>query len=453
MSSVKELGRLGRLAAPMILAQVSQMGMGAADTIMAGRVSPEDLAGVALGGNLFWPSLLFITGTLMSITPSVSQLHGQGRVEQAGEVVRQALWMALLGAAALLLLLLNAAPILGLLQVDPRAIPISAAYLQGLSWGVPAFLLFFALRYLCDGLSWTLPAMLVALSALALKVPLNWLFIHGGLGMPAMGGVGCGYASAIVMTYEMVALAAIVANSRMRMAGLFARFSWPDWREIKRLARLGAPIGGANFLEVSLFSAITLAIGRLGVDAVAAHQSATNIAGLVFMVPMALGMAASVRVGFNVGRNDLAAARRSGLVAFAVCACFSLAATAAIYFGRATLAGFYSNQIAVLTIAAELLVFAAAFQLADGLQVAAIGSLRGYKDTGAPMALAALSYWGLGFPIALLFGFGAFGAPDFGVHGFWLGTTAGLTAAAVALIARFQWLSRNHGRIAALSHR
>ncbi len=453
MASAKELARLSQLALPMILAQVSQMGMGAADVIMAGRVSPADLAGVALGGNLFWPSLLFITGVLMSITPSVSQLHGQGRVEQAGEVVRQALWMGLLGAVALLVLLRNGGPILKLLQVDPVAIPIAAAYLQALSWGVAPFLVFFALRYLCDGLSWTLPAMLVALSALALKVPLNWLFIHGGLGVPALGGVGCGYASAIVMTYEMLAIAVIVANSKMRAAGLFARFSWPDWREIKRLARLGAPIGGASFLEVSLFSAITLTIGRLGVEAVAAHQSAASIAGLAFMAPMALGMAVSVRVGFNVGRKDLAAARHSGLVAFAVCACFCLAATLAIYFSRTALAGLYTNQVAVLGIIAELLVFVAALQLVDGLQVAAIGALRGYKDTGAPMALAGLSYWGLGFPVALTFGFGAFGAPNFGVHGFWVGITAGLALAAAALIARFQWLSRNHGRITALSRR
>ncbi len=448
---LKELSQLGRLALPMILAQLSQMGMGVADTVMAGRVSAVDLAGVALGGNLFWPVLFFASGVIMSITPSVSQLHGGGRTNQAGEVLRQALWMTVVGGVAMIVLLQNAEPILRTIGVAAQAIPIAVGYLQALSWGVLPFLIFLALRYLCDGLSWTLPAMLVALSALALKIPLNLLFIHGGFGVPALGGVGCGYASALVMTYEMLAMAAIVASPKMRAAGVFQRFSWPDWRAIRRLFKLGAPIGMSNFLEISMFAVITLAIGRLGVDAVAAHQGAANIAGLTFMVPLALGMAASVRVAFNVGRGDLAAARRIGLATIGVSACFGLAATAALFFSRHLLAGFYTNDETVFALIAELLLFVAAFQLMDNTQVTAMGSLRGYKDTSTPMALAALAYWGMGFPVAVLFGFGLLGTPDLGVYGFWVGTTLGLTVAACALIARFQWLSRQPGRIGALA--
>ena len=269
----QELSQLVRLALPIILTQLSQMGMGVADTVMAGRLSAADLAGVALGGNLFWPAMLFITGLIMSITPSVSQLHGRGQGERAGEVVRQALWIALVGGGALIVLLRNAEPILRAIEVDPLAIPIAGAYLRALSWGVLPMLGFFAMRYLCDSMSWTLPAMVVALSGLALKVPLNALFIYGGLGMPGLGGAGCGYASAIVMTGQMLAMAGIVAFSRMRSAGLFNRFSWPDFREIGRLFRLGAPIGASHFLEISMFSAVTLLIGRLGVDVVAAQSN------------------------------------------------------------------------------------------------------------------------------------------------------------------------------------
>ena len=446
-----EFSQLVRLALPIILAQLSQMGMGVADTVMAGRLSAADLAGVALGGNLFWPAMLFITGVIMSITPSVSQLHGRGQGERAGEVVRQALWIALVGGGALIVLLRNAEPILRGIEVDPLAIPIAGAYLKALSWGILPMLGFFAMRYLCDSMSWTLPAMVVALSGLALKVPLNALFIYGAFGMPGLGGAGCGYASAIVMTGQMLAMAGIVAFSRMRSAGLFARFSWPDLREIGRLFRLGAPIGASHFLEISMFSAVTLLIGRLGVDAVAAHQIAGNVAGLTFMVPLALGMAASVRVGFNVGREDWSAARRSGNVALGVSIGFGMAAAVAIYFCRELVPSFYTTDPAVFALGANLMFFVVAIQIVDGAQGTTMGALRGYKDTRVPMLFAGLAYWGLGLPLAALLGFGLIGAPALGVYGFWTGTIASLTLAAVALIARFQWLSRQPHRIRQLA--
>ncbi len=453
MKAVGELYRLGRLAVPIMLAQLSQMGMGVADTIMAGRVSAADLAGVTLGGNLFWPPILLVAGVILSVSPTVSQLHGGGHVRRAGEVVRQAVWIALAGGSAIVLLLHNSRAILDWVGVDPVAIPIATAYAKAISWGVLPLLGFFVLRYLCDGLSWTLPAMLVALTALALKIPLNLLFIHGGPGVPAMGGVGCGYATAIVMAGECVAMMLIVGFSRMRAAGVFQRFSWPDWQEIGRLVRLGAPIGAANFMEVSLFAYTTLLIGRLGVEAVAAHQIANNVAGLAFMVPLGVGMAASVRVGFNVGKRDLAAARRSGHVALFLGACFAISAATLILFTRHSISGIYTGVSAVSLLAAELLLFVAVLQLVDNTQVIAMGALRGYKDTGAPMALAAVAYWGFGFPIAVSLGFGLLGLPELGVHGFWVGSITGLCIAAVCLVTRLYWLSRRTDRVWRLAHR
>ena len=368
-------------------------------------------------------------------------------------MVRQALWIALVGGGALIVLLRNAEPILRAIEVDPLAIPISGAYLRALSWGVLPMLGFFAMRYLCDSMSWTLPAMVVALSGLALKVPLNALFIYGGLGMPGLGGAGCGYASAIVMTGQMLAMAGIVAFSRMRSAGLFNRFSWPDFGEIGRLFRLGAPIGASHFLEISMFSAVTLLIGRLGVDVVAAHQIAGNVAGLTFMVPLALGMAASVRVGFNVGRRDWSSARRSGNVALGVSIGFGLAAAVVIYLCRDLVPGFYTKDPTVFALGANLMLFVAAIQIVDGAQGTAMGALRGYKDTRTPMLFAGLAYWGVGLPLAALLGFGLIGAPALGVYGFWTGTIASLAVAAVAFIARLQWLSRQPHRIRQLAVR
>ena len=445
-----ELRRLVALALPMILTQISQMGMGVADTMMAGRVSATDLAGVALGGNFYWPVMLFMTGVLMSLTPTVSQLDGAGRRGETGEVARQAMWLAVGGGLVAIVLLNHVEPLYRMIGVAEEAIPIATGYLHAMSWGLIPVLLYNAMRYLCDGSSWTVPAMVIAMGGLALKVPLNVLFIHGhaGLGIPAMGGVGCGWTTAMAMTAQMIAMAFVIGFSRMRSSGLYTRFSWPDPARIRRLIKLGVPIGASMFLEIAVFSAITLLIARLGVEAVAAHQIAMNIGGITFMVPLALGMAASVRVGFNVGAGDLPGARRSGWVAVGSSVVFAVLAAALVFALREFLVGLYTFDQAVTPIAVTLLLFVVFYQLFDDAQVTLIGALRGYKDTAMPMWIALFSYWIVGLPVGAWLGFG-----DLGVYGFWVGLVVGLGVAAISLLLRFRWLVGNPARVTQLAVR
>ena len=445
------------LALPMMLTQLSQMGMGIADNMMAGRVSATDLAGVALGGNFFWPALLLLSGTIMSLTPTVSQLHGGGREKEAGEVVRQAFYVVLAGGGLMVLFLNSVEPLYHLLGVDPRAIPIAVDYLHAVSFGVVPLLGYFAMRFLCEGLSWTLPAMLIALSALLLKIPLNYLFIYGGFGIEPMGGVGCGWASVLVMWYQLLAIIAVVSMSRISKVGVFARFSPPDFTAIIRLIRLGLPIGLTVFLEMSMFSVVTLMIGRLGVEAVAAHQIAASVGGMTFMVPLALGMAASIRVGFNVGAGNLAAARRSGWIAIGVSLVFALFAAMVVFYSRPWLAGLYSTELEVISLATDLLIFVVLFQFFDDAQVTAVGALRGFKDTRVPMWIAMFSYWAIGLPVGAVLAFGWLDGPVFeayaGVRGFWVGLLAGLGCAALILVTRFHWLSSRDQHILAYASR
>ncbi len=446
-----EFGRLVRLAAPIILAQLSQMGQGVADAVMAGRVSAADLAGVTLGGNVYWPAMMLISGMIMAVTPTVSQMHGAGRQAEAGEAVRQALWIAVSGGLLLALLMNNLEPFYYWAGVDVRAIPIAVDYLHALSFSVVQLMMFFALRYLCEGMSWTKPAMVIAMSALVAKIFLNNLFIYGGaLGpftVPAMGGVGCGWASAVVINLQLLAMAAVVAAPRIRPAGLYARFSLPDWQRIGRLVRLGFPIGVTTSLEMSLFSVVTIMIGTISVEAVAAHQIAMNVGGLAFMVPLALGMGAAIRVGYNVGADDLDGARLSAWVAVVAAALFSTFAAAAVFFGREHIAGLYTRELEVLTLSAGLMLFVAFFQLFDATQTAAIGALRGFKDTRAPALVAVGAYWLIGFPVAAVLGFGLLGVPSYGLDGFWSGLTLGLAVAACALLLRLRWLAGHVQRV------
>jgi MATE family multidrug resistance protein len=447
-----EFGSLTALAVPIIVTQVSQMGMGVADTVMAGRVGAVDLAGVALGGNLFWPLMLFLSGVVMAVTPSVAHLNGAGRDAEIGAVVRQALWLACGGGVLALVLLGLARPLLQRVGVDPLAIPVAVGYLHAVRWGMLPVLGYFALRYLCEGMSWTTPAMLIAVCALLLKLPLNVLFIRGGFGLPAMGGVGCGWASALVMWFEFAAMIGVVLFTRMRRVGLLQRFSPPDFGEIGRLLRLGVPIGTTMFVEMAVFSLITLLIGRLGVDAVAAHQIASNVGGLTFMIPLALGTAATIRVGYNVGADDLARARIAGGVTLAASLAFALVTAAAVLSLSGWIPTLYSTDAEVIAVATRLLVLIAIYQVFDDAQATLIGILRGYKDTQTPLYVMLLANWALALPAGICLGFGI-GVEALGVRGFWVGLTVGLVVIALILTARFGWLAPRDDRVRLFAQR
>ena len=446
-----ELKALSVLAAPIILTQLSHMGMSAVDAVMAGRVSPVDLAGVALGASFFWPGLLLLSGIVMSVTPTVSQMHGAGQASEAGAVVRQALWIALIGGLLLAVPMQFGEVGYRLVGVDPLAIPVASGYISAMSFGLVPILGYFVFRYLCDGMSWTRPAMVVALSALAVKVPLNYLFVYGGFGVPAMGGVGCGVSGAIVMWGELIAMIAIARYSRVRAVGVLARFSWPDPAIMWRLLKLGVPIGFALFFEMTVFSVVTLLVGNLGVEAVAAHQIASNVGGVTFMIPLALGMAATIRVGYNIGARDYAGARRSVFVALGASLAFACVAAALLLWFRGGIAGLYTTDAEVVAKAAGLLLIVALYQFVDDTQVTAMGALRGYKDTRAPMLTAAFAYWAIGLPVGAALGFGLGGVTALGVTGFWVGLVAGLSVAAVMLIWRVWRLSGNVARVRRLA--
>ncbi len=437
-----ELKHLIQLALPLIISQLAHAGMGVVDTIMAGRLSALDLASVAMGGTIFWPSLMLVSGVLMAVVPTVSQMHGAGMAHQAGAIARQGLWIALLAGIAMTLFMQNIEPFYWLIGVDQQVVPGAVAYLSAMSWGMPFILGYFALRYLCEGMSWTRPAMLVAGLGLLLKVPFNYWFMYGGLGIPAMGGVGCGWSSVVIMFIELLAIVAIVMNSKMRQTGVFTRFDWPNLSKIAGLVRLGLPIGLAIFVEFGFFAAVTMMIGRLGAETIAAHQIVFSLSGLFFMVPLGLGMATAIRVGFGVGSRDYAAAQFSGRVALLTSLVFGVVTVLILLLFGPWLIGLYSTEAAVIATGSSLLAIVVFYQVFDNVQVIAMGALRGYKDTAKPFYLAFCCYWMIGFPVAWMLGFGYFEAFDYGIHGYWSGLAIGLVIAALLLSGRFHMISQ-----------
>ncbi len=434
------------LAAPLVVGHLSTGLIGFVDSVSAGHHGTATLASVAVGTALFWLPMMVPMGTLMSLPPSVSQLDGAGRRDEIGPLFRQALWLAA-GLGALLFAFLSVVGIaLEPMGIAPAVRPGTLAFLHGIRWGVPALTLYLCMRYLSDGLHWTLPTMILGFGGLLLLVPLGYVLTFGRYGLPELGAGGLGIASAIMMWAQAAAFALYLWRSR-RFAGLrlFAHFERPRWPPIRSLLATGLPIGVTVAMEGSLFIVTALLIGRLGAVPVAAHQIAINVASLCFMIPMGLAEATTVRVGHALGRGSAFDVRRAAFAGYALALATQTFSALALLFGHDALVALYTRDAAVAALAGSLLLYAAAFQFPDGIQVLSAGALRGLKDTRVPMFLAALAYWGIGMPLGAGLGLGLGGfTPALGPRGMWIGLIAGLSVAALLLCRRFL---RSSGRI------
>lgn len=438
-----ELRRLVRLSLPLILAQVAHMAMGFVDTVMAGRVSPADLAAVAIGSSIWFPIVLSAGGILMAITPMVAQHFGGANHQAIPTVLRQGLWIALLIGLGGFLLLRNVEWLLDILNLEKEVQLLAGGYLQAIAWGFPALAIYQALRSFSEGISLTRPIMVIGFLGLACNIPANYVLIYGKLGFPAMGGVGCGWATALVLWVMMLALAVLIRRGRgYRFLPPLLAWAPPDPGLIGQMVRLGFPIGIALFIETSMFAVIALLVASLGATVVAGHQIALNVTSLIFMVPLSFSMAITIRVGQALGRGDRGAARFSALGGILTTMVTAMFFSGAILLFAPAIAALYSPDAAVRQAAVHLLFFAALFQVSDALQVSATGSLRGYKDTRVPMVITFIAFWFIGLPTGYLLGLSPWLGLHLGAKGFWIGLVAGLTTAALLQSRRLWNVSR-----------
>ena len=431
------------LGGPIIAAQLAQVSMSFVDTVMAGRLGAQDLAAVAVGVSLWMPIFVFGMGMLMSVSPTVAHSYGAGRHGEIGEQVRQGLWLSLAVGLASLAAVRSCSPLLRWLEIDPAIVPTTIGFLDAISWGLPALSAFTVLRGFSEAVSKTRPVLAISVVGLLANIVGNYIFIYGKLGMPRLGAIGCGVASALVMWVMPASLAIwILCDRYYRPFGLFSRWSLPDWRQLLVLAKLGSPIGVCLFMEGSMFATVSLLMGRLGTNMVAGHQIALNVASVTFMVPLGISIAITVRVGQAMGRGQVRDARRSGLVGACLAVGFMSLTALTMATSPHWIAGIYTQDEAVHAVAVELLLMAAIFQIFDGLQVAGAAALRGLKDTAIPMGITLVAYWGLGLPLGYSLGI----VQNRGPQALWIGLIAGLMMAAVLLLLRFVLLTRRLSR-------
>jgi len=439
-----EARQLLALAIPVILAQVAQTAMGFVDTIMAGAVSATDMAAVAVGTSIWLPAILFGHGLLLALTPTVAQLNGSGRRERIAEQIRQGYWLAFFVSLLIMVLLWNAGYLIRAMHdIDPLLALKAEGYLHALLFGAPGYLFFQVLRNQCEGLSKTKPGMVLGFLGLMVNIPLNYIFIYGHFGMPALGGVGCGVATASVYWVMFICMRFWIRRmGAMRDIHLTSRWSPPSRPILTRLMTLGLPVALALFFEVTLFAVVALLVSPLGIVDVAGHQIALNFSSLMFVMPLSLGVATTIRVGYRLGQGSTEQAKVAAWTAQGVG--ISMAAMTALFTVtfRHQIALLYNDNPEVVTLAAQLMLLAAIYQFSDSIQVIGSGILRGYKDTRSIFFITFIAYWLLGLPAGYLLALTDWLVPRMGPAGFWCGFIIGLTSAAVMMLWRIRSLQQ-----------
>ncbi|TKB43351.1 MATE family efflux transporter [Thalassotalea mangrovi] len=433
-----------KLAYPILIAQLIQNLMSFADTVMAGRVSATDMAAVAVASSVWLPIILTIYGVIMALSAIVSQYSGRKNYFGIARATIQTAWIAVILSLLVIGLFYGLRPLLEpQLGLEPKLQQLMLDYLGYIVWGGPGFCLYVVLRNFAEGMSYTKPTMIISIVGLLVNIPANYVFIYGEFGFPELGGAGCGIATAIVYWAMFIGMLVYVWISKnLKKVSLRSAISLPDIQEILSILKLGVPIALSLLFEVSLFSVVAIILAPFGSEIVASHQIAINFSGMIFMVPLSIAMAVTIKVGFAVGEDKHEDAKRmcttSMWLGFIIAI---VTATGTIIF-REQIALIYTTETAVVTLAANLMFLAALFQFSDFIQVISAGALRGYKDTKSILYITFISYWVVGLSLGVILGVTDWIMPQLGAAGFWIGFILGLTTAAIMLAWRLKVIQR-----------
>ena len=439
-----ELTETLRLAVPMALTQLGQIAMMTTDLALVGRLGDQAVAAAALATTVYFVSFTVGMGLVSAVSPLAAQAFGARDPRMVRRALRVGLWAALLVALPMMTFPLKGEAILLALGQAPVNAQLAQQYLFGLVWGIAPALWFIAIRGFMGAVNRPEPILWITLAAIPANGVLAYLLIHGVWGLPRLELFGAGFASSIINIASFLGGLWFVTRRRpFKKYHVLGRIWRIDWSLMKKLVIVGAPISISFLLEYGLFGAAGLLMGVISTTALAAHQIALQITAILFMVPFGISMAATVRVGHAVGRNDASGVRRAGFVALLLGIALVAALTLAVIVGRGGIAHLFFGAAAdsagaAIGLIETLLLIGATFFIADGIQTVAAGALRGMNDTRVPLLFAVISYWLIGFASAWWL---AFSTP-FGAAGVWVGLSIGTAVYAALLVWRFHLLSK-----------
>lgn len=426
------------LAFPVVLSQLGQVLVGVADSMMVGRMGAVPLAAASLGNSIFFVLLMFGMGISMGITPLVSVAEGKGKFKRIGHLFQHGLWINIATAVVLTLVIAGLSQGLHFLDQPEEVVVLTIPYLFIITASLVPFMVFQSFKQLAEGLSQTKQAMYVTIFCNLINVFLNWVLIYGNLGAPEMGLNGAGLATLISRVLMPVMMGLYVMRSkRYRVFNLQLGIGKLRFLLLNRILKIGIPTGFQYIFEVSAFSTAAIMMGWIGVNALAAHQIAINLASVSYMMVSGLSTAGMIRVSNQIGRGNFKAMREAGMVVFGMVLVFMSITGLIFIVMRFYLPTLYINNEEVVTLSASLLIIAGLFQLSDGVQVAGLGVLRGLEDVRFPTLITLVAYWVIGLPLGYFLAFEL----GFAEKGIWYGLLIGLSVTAVVLFYRFHKLS------------
>ncbi|MGY5847059.1 MATE family efflux transporter [Salegentibacter sp. HM20] len=435
----KEFGKNLHIAFPVMLGQLGHVMVGLVDNLMIGRLGAAPLAAVSLGNSLVFIALSLGIGFSFAITPLIAEADGEGNLEKGRSYFHHGLILCTINGILLFIALLVAKPVLNYMDQPPEVVALAIPYLEIVAFSMIPLMAFQAYKQFADGLSQTKYAMYATLLANLVNILFNYLLIYGIWIFPRLELQGAAIGT-LLSRFFMLWFVWEILRRRKKFA---AYFEWSRKEILKtpifrRLLSLGFPTALQMLFEVAIFTATVFLAGTLGTNPQAANQIALNLASMTFMIAVGLGVTATIRVGNQKGLRHFKDLRRIAMSTFLLV--FLIEAVFAVMFiaFKDYLPGFYLDDVEVIFLASQLLIVAALFQLSDGLQVVILGALRGLQDVKIPTLICFISYWIIGFPVSWYYG----KEEQLGSMGIWLGLLAGLTASALMLYLRFNYLSK-----------
>lgn len=422
-----------------MLGQLGHVMVGLADSIMIGQLGTIPLAASAFANSIFVIPMVFGMGMAFGMTTPIANADGEGRDDKAGSYLKHGLGLNMFVALCIFILLLGFSQMTHLLGQEPEVVSLASPYLLIITSSILPFMLFLTFKQFAEGLSFTRFAMIASVVANLLNVFFNYLLIYGHWGFPELGLNGAGIAT-LVSRVLMALMMYLYVFKGKQFRSYLKHYSSAEWRkeQFRKITRVGVPSGLQYIFEVSAFAAAAVIAGQIDAEALAAHQIAISLASLSYMMATGLGAAAAVRVGNQLGKRDYKTMLMAARTSVAMAAIFMAICGMIFFFGRNFFPTFYTTDLAVAEVASQLLIVAVVFQLSDGIQVVALGALRGMSETKIPTYITFFAYWGLGLLPAYLMGI----TFEMGPLGIWYGLALGLTVAAAALYWRFEWKTK-----------
>ncbi|WP_440055964.1 MATE family efflux transporter [Pseudoalteromonas sp. T1lg65] len=433
--STWEARRLFHLAVPVFLAQVTLVLMTVVDTMMAGQVSPDDLAALSIATGVWNPLVFTLQGILLALTGLVAHCYGANDTAGMKRFFQQSLYLSVLLFLVGLFIAHFASYVFTSLNVRAKIESLALGYVNYVKWGMFGFLVFTVYRNVIEGIGQTKPAFYISLFGLFINVIANYIFIYGKFGAPALGSAGCGLATSLVLCCMAIAQFSYSFMSKhIDGKELLTKFELPSLSIMLTVIKLGFPIALATLFEVTLFACIPLFIAELGAIAVSGHQIAASVTTLLFMMPLSLSMAIAIRIGNLNGQGAHQQLKAAINTAFILAVAVAALVAFVTFISRDAIVWLYTKDPAVAALASSIIVLACFYQLPDALQVSANGVLRGLKYTQPISWITFVSYWLVGFMLGFVLAKTDWIIEPMGPRGFWIGIIVGLSVAAILLV-------------------